>query len=203
MSVTPVVRTIREQIVEQIRREVLSGQLVEGEALREESLAKRFGVSRGPIRDALLQLSQEGLLQSRPNCGAKVAPGPSPAIQPLVIQLRRQIESFAVELIFDRLTPHDMEALQAILERLRTACEDEDIAALVDHDMAFHRWFVDRVGDADLTKMWLAIVTRMWLRYTRHTHLMDSFAEHQEVTAAIRRGDKVGAIEALVNNIRH
>jgi DNA-binding GntR family transcriptional regulator len=202
MSVTPVFRTIREQIVEQIRKEVLSGQLVEGDALREESLARRFGVSRGPIRDALLQLSQEGLLQSRPNCGAKVAPGPSLAIQPLVIQLRRQIESFALGLIFDSLTPADLAAIDANLDRLRSACQNEEMTTVVDHDMAFHRWFVERSGDADLAKMWLAVVTRMRLRYTRHTHLMDSFAEHQQVATAIRRGDKAGAIEALVANIQ-
>src|SRR5262249_19586791 len=144
-----------------------------------------------------------GLLQSRPNCGAKVAAGPSPAIQPRVILLRRQIESFAGELIFDSFTPLDLEAFEAILCRLRTSCENEDIAALADTAIALHRWFIERAGDADLTKMWLAIVTRMWLRYTRHMHLMDSFAEHQEVAAAIRRGDKAGAIEALVSNIRH
>src|SRR6186997_3197471 len=119
MTAPTVFRTIREQIVEQLRKEVLSGRLTEGESLREESLARRFGVSRGPIRDALLQLTQEGLLISRPNCGAKVAPGPSDVIQPLVIATRRQIEGFALDLVCDELTEPDLQAIEALLNRLR------------------------------------------------------------------------------------
>ena len=61
------IRSIREQIAEHIRSDIFSGKLDEGEQLRETPLAERFGVSRGPIRDVLLQLSQEGLLISKPN----------------------------------------------------------------------------------------------------------------------------------------
>ena len=57
MSIT---RTIREQVTNQIRDEVVAGNLPAGHPLREGELAERFGVSRGPIRDAFLQLSQEG-----------------------------------------------------------------------------------------------------------------------------------------------
>jgi len=202
MSAPAVFRTIREQIVEQLRTEVLTGQLNAGESLREELLARRFGVSRGPIRDALLQLSQEGLLQSRPNCGAKVAPVPSGTIQPLVIQLRQQIEAFCLLQIFSKLTPADDRRLDENLERLRTACQSGEMTAVVEHDMAFHRWFIERAGEADLLKMWLTVVTRMRLRYTRHTHLMDSFAEHEAVVAAVKRRDQAAAVSALVANIQ-
>lgn len=202
MAAPAVFRTIREQIVEQLRNEVLTGQLNAGESLREESLARRFGVSRGPIRDALLQLSQEGLLQSRPNCGAKVAPEPSTVIQPLVIQLRQQIEVFSLQQIFPTLTAEDDRRLDENLERLRAACQSGEMTAVVDHDMAFHRWFVERADEADLLKMWLTVVTRMRLRYTRHTHLMDSFAEHTAVVNAVHRRDQAAAVAALVANIQ-
>ncbi len=99
MSGPTVYRTIREQIADHIRNDVLSGQLAEGAPLREQDLATRYGVSRGPIRDALLQLTQEGLLVSKPNCGVTVGSGPSDAIQPLIIQLRRAIEKFALRIV--------------------------------------------------------------------------------------------------------
>ena len=70
------IHTIREQIADHIRADILSGQLLEGEQLREQLLAERFGVSRGPIRDVLLQLTQEGLLISKRNCGVRVGPAP-------------------------------------------------------------------------------------------------------------------------------
>ena len=69
MSSPPVFRTIREQIADRIRADVIAGRLAEGTNLREQALAKQYGVSRAPIRDALLQLTQEGLLIAKPNCG--------------------------------------------------------------------------------------------------------------------------------------
>ena len=77
MIQSDVYRTIREQIADRIRADVLSGRIEPGTSLREVLLAKKYGVSRAPIRDALLQLSQEGLLVAKPNCGVKVGEAPA------------------------------------------------------------------------------------------------------------------------------
>lgn len=198
----PVVRTIREQIVNRLRSEMLSGQLSEGQPLREVQLAARFGVSRGPVRDALLQLTQEGLVVSHPHCGAKVGRVPSEAIRPLVIHLRREIEKFALDLVFDTLTADDLAEVQAILDRFHAACAAGDQHALIEHDMAFHRWIVQRTGEPDLVSIWLPILVRMRLVYSRHTDLEESYREHVAILDAIRRGDRQAALEALENNIQ-
>ena len=67
-------------------------------------LAERFGVSRGPIRDALLQLTQEGALVYVPNRGVRVGTPTPDEIRDLLVVLRRRIETSALEQIFDRLT---------------------------------------------------------------------------------------------------
>lgn len=201
MSSPVVYRTIREQIVEQLRNEVLSGEIAEGESLREQKLAERFGVSRGPIRDALLQLTQEGLLSAEPNRGVRVSGGPSLAIQPLVVETRRRIERFALETIFDALTAEDLRSLDEVLARFKTACERGEMKEVVERDLALHRWIVERVGDADLTAMWLQVIVRMRLRYTRHKSLMDSYREHKRVVDAMRKRDRAGALAALEANI--
>lgn len=201
MSSPVVYRTIREQIVEQLRNEVLSGEIAEGESLREQKLAARFGVSRGPIRDALLQLTQEGLLSAEPNRGVRVSGGPSLAIQPLVVETRRRIERFALEAIFDGVTADDLRSLDEVLARFKTACERGDMKEVVERDLALHRWIVERAGDADLTAMWLQVIVRMRLRYTRHKSLMDSYREHKRVVDAVRKRDRAAAIAALEANI--
>ncbi len=201
MSSPVVYRTIREQIVEQLRNEVLSGEIAEGESLREQKLATRFGVSRGPIRDALLQLTQEGLLSAEPNRGVRVSGGPSLAIQPLVVETRRRIERFALETIFEALTAEDLRSLDEVLARFKTACERGEMKEVVERDLALHRWIVERVGDADLTAMWLQVIVRMRLRYTRHKSLMDSYREHKRVVDAVRKRDRAGALAALEANI--
>lgn len=201
MSSPVVYRTIREQIVEQLRNEVLSGELPEGQSLREQKLAARFGVSRGPIRDALLQLSQEGLLIAEPNRGVRVSGGPSLAIQPLVVETRRRIERFALETIFESLEPSDVRRLDEILAQFKAACEKGEMKEVVERDLALHRWIVERAGDADLTAMWLQVIVRMRLRYTRHKTLLEAYREHKKIVDAVRRRDKAAAVAALEANV--
>lgn len=202
MATSIVFRTIRQQIVEQLRKEVMAGEIAEGESLREQKLADRFGVSRGPIRDALLQLTQEGLLVAEANRGVRVSRAPSLLIQPLVVDLRRRIETFALGAIFDQLAPADDTALATILRQFEVACQGDSLSTVIDHDIGLHRWIVERVGDVDLLQMWLATIVRMRLRYTRHNNLLESYAEHQAIVEAITRRDRVAAHAALEANIQ-
>jgi DNA-binding GntR family transcriptional regulator len=202
MSEAPVFRTIREQIADRIRADVLSGKLSEGTSLREQTLAKQYGVSRAPIRDALLQLTQEGLLEAKPNCGVKVGSPSAEDIQPLVVDLRRKIEVFALRQAFTRLTEADIERMDETVERLQAACEAEDLGEVVQQDMALHRLIVEATGNADLLAMWLPIVSRMFLHYSRHRNMMESLHEHAAIVDAIRHRDKKAAIAALAANIQ-
>jgi len=202
MSGAPVQRTIREQIADRIRTDVLSGRLSEGTNLREQTLAEQYGVSRAPIRDALLQLTQEGLLVAKPNCGVRVGSPSGEEIQPLVIDLRRKIEVFALGKVFGKLTEADVDRLEETVERLRVACRKEDLGEIVQHDMALHRHILEATGNADLLAMWLPIVSRMFLHYSRHCEMMESHSEHAAIVDAIRRSDKNAAMEALTRNIQ-
>jgi len=198
----PVYRTIREQIADRIRADVLSGRLSEGTSLREQTLARQYGVSRAPVRDALLLLTQEGLLAAKPNCGVKVGAASSEEIQPLVVDLRRHIELFALRKVFARLSDADVRHLERTVDRLRIACRKEDIGEMVSHDMALHRYLLEATGDADLLAIWLPIVSRMMLHYSRHRDLMESHREHAAIVDAIRKRDRKAAMEALTANIQ-
>lgn len=201
MASSVLYRTLSQQIADQIRAEVLSGHLPVGTQLREKALADRFGVSRGPIRDSLLQLTHEGLLVSKPNCGVVVGRTLCERIQPLVVQLRRQIEIYALEILFqDKIDV--LPELEQVCEQLRIACEADDMLAVVQHDMAFHRCIIESHGDEEMVAIWLPIVVRMMLHYTRHKKLMDSYHEHLAIVDAIRKGQKKKAIRALEKNIQ-
>ncbi len=194
-------RTLTQQIVDQLRAEVLSGHLPIGTPLREKVLADRFGVSRGPIRDSLLQLTYEGLLVSKPNCGAMVGRTLCERLQPLVVTLRRQIETHALDMLFeDKIDV--VPGLEHTCEQLRMACEAEDMPAVVKHDMAFHRCIVESHGNDEMVAIWRPIVVRMMLHYMRHKDLMDSYHEHVSIVDAIRQGHQKKAICALEKNIQ-
>ena len=194
--------TIPEQIVEQLRIEILSGQLVEGESLKAQELSERFGVSRGSIRTALMQLTQEGFLISNPNKGVKVAGESSNEIRPLLMALRRRIETFALMRIFNNITKEDLNNWKEILERLKKACEQGDVEAAIEHDMEFHRSIILKQGGRDILAVWIPIVVRKRMRYSRYRNLIDSYKEHRKIYEAILARDKNKAIKSLKANIK-
>lgn len=201
MGEIPVVRTIREQVADRIRADVLSGRLAAGTSLRENALAQQYRVSRAPIRDALLQLTQEGLLVAKPNCGVRVA-AVKEETQDLLVELRRQIEIFALRKAFQDIDEAFVDQLQETVDQLKAACEAEDLATVVEQDMALHRLIIQSCGNPDLLAIWLPIVSRMMLHYSRHNSMMDSHREHADIVDAIRAGDEKAAIASLEANIQ-
>jgi GntR family transcriptional regulator, rspAB operon transcriptional repressor len=199
------IRGLRDQIVDQLRNDVFSGRLPPGERLSETSLVDRFRVSRTPIREALQQLTQEGLLEAKPNCGVRVADDASDALDELVIPIRRTIETFALRSCFDEIDGDDFARWEELLGRMGRACREPDFPAIAELDLAFHRSIIQRAGIRDLETIWLAIVARVRFHFLRsqreYAEPMDIRDEHASIVAAIRSGDAEAAVEALGANI--
>jgi len=105
VSATMIAHTIAEQVGDALRAELLAGEHGAGTPLREEELATRFGVSRHPIRKVLQQLTLEGLLTSKANCGVVVADSTAEHVQGLLTPMRQQLELYALGLALQKLTP--------------------------------------------------------------------------------------------------
>ena len=67
-------KTLRQEVADEIRRKILKGEFKAGERIKEHEMAQMLGVSRGPVREALRQLEQEGLVRYERNVGCSVAP---------------------------------------------------------------------------------------------------------------------------------
>lgn len=199
-------RGARERIANHLRNEILSGRLADGERLSEIHLAKRFGVSRGPIREAFVQLTHEGLLIAELNRGVRIAPSPPNSIRKLVTPIRRTLETYALESVFDDLTEEDFQVLDGIVEQIKSACQRGDSAATVEPDIAFHRFFLERTGQPDLLVIWSTIIAR-FRRHLEQIHQahtfkpMDVYRRHRELVDVFRTGDKEAAIKALQEHI--
>ncbi len=185
-----------------LRDDVLHGIFKPGEDLREFALSKRYGVSRSPIRDALLQLTQEGLLVATPNCGVKVGSPIDEEVQPLVIEIRRKVELFAVERLINKLKDSDLYVLQRQLERNREACKAGALPGIIKTDMDFHQSIVELNGLTKLLGVWKQVTSSMMLHYERLHNWMDNYAEHEAIFEAIKKVDKKAAKAALSKNIR-
>ena len=146
MADQQIFRTIREQVVDRLRDDVINQVFKPGESLREHSLSKRYGVSRSPIRDALLQLTQEGLLVATPNCGARVGSPLEDEIQPLVRDLRIRIELFSMDRVLKNITPEVLDQLEARLKANHEACKGKNLADIVKSDIAVHQTLIEIAG---------------------------------------------------------
>jgi DNA-binding GntR family transcriptional regulator len=118
---------------------ILEGDLKPGERLRAEALAQRFGTSRTPIREALLQLEAQGLVDVEPNRGAVVRSFDRDDLFDLY-QLRALLEPRAAALATPRISEQDIAALHAL-------CEAEDHMAA---NEAFHRIILEAAGSPRL-----------------------------------------------------
>ena len=202
MSDIIVHRTMSEQIAKRLRQDILSGKLKPGEPLREKQVSEQFGVSRGPVREAFHQLTQQGLLVSEPNKGVSVAQRIDGSVRPLIAELRQKIETFVLDSIFDQITEEDIATWEDILADIKEACQRGDTDALVDHDIRFHQAVIQSHDDKGLFAIWHTITLRMLMQYQRFDDLMDSYHEHKRLLDAIRRRDKTAALEALMTNIQ-
>ena len=198
----PIFRTIREQVVHRLRDDVMGQVFEPGENLREFALAKRYGVSRSPIRDALLQLTQEGLLVATPNCGVKVASRMDDEIQPLVIDIRLRVEQFALDRLLKKIARTDLAVLERRLEKNHVACQEGVLSAIIKSDMEFHEAIVERSGSEKLIGLWKQVISAMMLHFERHGDWIESYREHVAIFEAIKSGDRKAAKAALVTNIQ-
>jgi len=198
----PISRTIREQITDRIRDELISGRMPTGKPLREKELAERFGVSRGPVRDAFLQLTNEGFLAYQANCGVTVRTAMVGADRDFLMSLRWQIEEFVIRRGFSQITDDDQAKLDAVLDRLRDACRQKDVAAIARCDMEFHQTILIAAGGEEFLPIWKQICTQMLLAYTRFNNYSQIVQEHVAIREAFRKKSLKSALSAVKDNLK-
>lgn len=197
-----VTRTIREQVTDQIRDEVVAGNFPAGEPLREAELAERFGVSRGPIRDAFLQLSQEGVLAYQANRGVTVRQAPKPENREFIVSLRQQIECYVIRRGIGQLQSQGIDAIKRALADLKAACESGRASAVAKSDMAFHEATLIACGGDDFLSVWKWFCSQMLMTYSRLDNYEQVYEEHVAILEALESGRKQASVTAIKANIR-
>ncbi len=147
-----VYQTLRENVASEIRRRILEGELRPGAHIVEQSLSRELGVSRGPIREALRQLEQEGLVEYVRNAGCTVREINAADVYEICM-LRTGYETVAVWHCGGRYTEEDFASCEEVLAKMSTLT-DGDMPSLIACDHEFHRIFIRRAGLSRLTKLW-------------------------------------------------
>lgn len=145
------VRNASAAATELIRDAIVDGRLDPGQRLKEEELARELGISRTPIREALLMLQAEGLVDAAPNRGATVRAHTAEDLDDLY-QLRALLEGFAARRAATRLTEDQIDELRASCDRFDLLAEG-DVREIVKENMYFHNTILEAAGSARLAQM--------------------------------------------------
>ena len=144
-------QTLRENAVSAIRMKILSGELAPGTRIIEQNLSKEFGISRGPIREALRQLEQEGLVEYVRNAGCSVRSVTIADVYELYL-LRSTYEILAVKMCGGVFTEEDLAEMTEALRDMQSL--DRDIRGMLFCDSRFHRVIIRKSGLPRLLGLW-------------------------------------------------
>ena len=145
-------RTLRENVESALRMKILNQELAPGTRVVEQNLAKEFGVSRGPIREALRQLEHEGLVEYVRNAGCSVKKITAEDLYELYL-MRASYEILSIELCGGVFTGEEFQAMERVLEEMRTI-RDGDVNHVVSCDFALHKIIIEKSRLPRLLKAW-------------------------------------------------
>lgn len=188
----PLTRSASVVATELIRAAIVDGRLEPGQRLKEEELARELGISRTPVREALLVLQTEGLIDASPNRGAAVRAYDADDLDDLY-QLRAVLEGFAARLAAARITAADVERLRESCERFAALRAEEDVHELVAENVGFHDVIVQAAGSDRLAEMLrkvvqLPLVYRSYHWYSPQQKLISEHY-HRQLAAALAARD--------------
>lgn len=192
--------TIGTQVVQELRRRILSGQYSVGEKLQQELIADELGVSRSPVREALGQLEAEGLVVLTPQKGAQVAPLLASEIAEL-FELRAMLEPHLLTLAIPHLTEADLEAAEAVIAEMA----DITLDGWSDANWRFHEWLyapADRPAQLKIIRRTHETIGRYIRMQVLATNgRTQANQEHAKLLDACRLSDTTKAVKLLRRHI--
>ena len=191
-------RVLRQEVLEALRSAILANRIKPGSRLLEADVAGRMGVSRAPVREAIRQLEQEGLVEFFPHRGAVVVGVGDSEIE-TIYAIRALLEERAFAKACRVVDDAELDAMAETVEKMIAASEAGDTVAVAEHDMHFHGRVVELSGFSYLRRLWTSIDGVVRLRAARDAErpeladttsardwLMEPSIEHRELVEALR-----------------
>ena len=192
-------RSVQQEVVDLIRQAIVAGKLELGQHLTETSLSEMMAVSRIPIREALRQLEQEGLVMRYNNRGCFVTDFSEEDVRE-VFSLRSSLECMSIEWAAPRMKAGDFVTLRKMIEDQSQAAQEHDFAKLASLDMRFHEFICEKAQHSRLLKEWHALHAQCQMLLNRRFQALSDYTpetvseDHKEILDAIERQDTATAI---------
>ncbi len=185
-------KPLREIVYEELKRQIMVGEIAPGTRMMEVELADEMGVSRTPVREAIRKLEKEGLVSIELRRGAYAS---DISIKDMVdvLEVRQDLEGMAAALASVRITEEEKENLEKIVQDYTDAVEAGKISEIIKHDEAFHKYIVSISGNKTLVQM-VSQVQDLALRfryiyYDDFSRFKNQPLEHHRIVDAIFAAD--------------
>ncbi len=208
ITVEPLVprQSLREQVAGALRAAVVSGEMEPGTVYSAPSLAARFGVSATPVREALLDLTKEGLVESVPNKGFRVTEMTDRQLDDIT-ELRDLIEVPTVTRLAAVIDADQVEELRPLAEAIVHAAQADDLIGYIEADRRFHVALLTFAGNRRLVELIgeLRAQTRLYglAELVAEHRLLHSAQEHLEILDALADHDEARTEQVMRRHIGH
>ena len=181
-----------------LRDAICSGEFAQGARLNQDELARRLGVSRAPIRDALNRLEAEGLVKTLSRMGGVIVAETSEQEMVDIYEFRAILDTASVRLACERMSEEDLARLGQIVKETERATQARDLNAIVQAHAEFHYLIYTACGNAELTR----VARNLWDRSYRframalrnEENARRGLAQHADILAALRARDLERAV---------
>jgi DNA-binding GntR family transcriptional regulator len=197
-------RTLRENVTEILRQSIINGSLPPGSELNQVQIAEQLGTSRGPVREALGQLEQEGLIENIPYKGVLVTQLSRRYVEE-IYSVRAALEKLALDRAIDQMNDDEIAELDNIVDQMRAAAKRESLDDLVALDLAFHEYIMRQADHHLAWKLWkqleIGVQRCLHVRHEIYTFLDEVVGSHPTLVTAIQQRNKAWAFQILDEHI--
>lgn len=193
-----------QQAVEILRSAIIAGRFEPGERLIEATLSNELGTSRGPVREALRQLENEGLVMSLPYRGAVVLGVSDEEVQNVLIPIRLTVERYSFARALPVMTEADFAEVAKQVWLMEQAAKAGDLEKAVEADLRFHDIVISASGQTHTLQIWRSIWPRIrayFFRYGRSSSLDQMTEDHRALLAALQTRDPEIVLALLEQHI--
>lgn len=199
-------RRLREQVMDALRAAIVSGEMKAGETYSAPTLAERFGVSATPVREAMLDLANLGLIRIVPNKGFQVVRITDEELDQIT-EVRLLLEPPAAAKAALRATAQDVAELTTLARRVVDAAREGDLIGHVEADRAFHGRLLELSGNGHLVNIVYDLRDRTRLYglapLAQRGDLGRTVEEHLTMCELVAAGDADGLAELVRTHIGH
>ncbi|WP_030452263.1 GntR family transcriptional regulator [Herbidospora cretacea] len=199
-------QSLREQVAQALRDALVAGEMRPGVVYSAPVLAAQFGVSATPVREAMLDLAKEGLVEAVRNKGFRVTEMSDSDLDDIT-EIRRLIEVPTVARLAESGHGADFERLRPLAREIVTSAERGDLLTYVNADLRFHLELLSLAGNAHLVEVVRELRGRARLYGLKGLadagKLVDSAREHVELLDALIEGDRTAAEHIMGHHIQH